>query len=41
MGLFIGVALYAWLAIYGLEQLRKRRLERRSLSLRKMESPKC
>ena len=41
MGLFIGVALYAWLAIYGLEQLRNRRLEGRCLSLQKMESPKC
>jgi hypothetical protein len=41
MGLFIGVALYASLAIYVLEQLRNRRLQRRALALRKMESPGC
>jgi len=29
MGLFIAVALYAWLAVYLLEQLRSRRLQRR------------
>ena len=38
MGLFVAVTLYAWLAIYALEQLRTRRLRRFSLSLPQRET---
>jgi hypothetical protein len=38
MGLFVAVTLYAWLAIYALEQLRTRRLSRLSLSLPQREA---
>jgi hypothetical protein len=41
MGLFIAVTLYAWLAVYALEQLRTRRLCRLSLSSPGMELPRC
>ena len=37
MGLFVAVTLYAWLAVYALEQLRGRRLRRASLQTSKME----
>ncbi len=39
MGLFLAVTLYAWLAVYILEQLRTRRLSRRSLTI--TESSRC
>ena len=39
MIMFIAVTLYAWLAVYVLEQLRKRRLNRTGLSLPNTESP--
>ena len=38
MGLFVAVTLYAWLAIYALEQLRNRRLRRISLSNHQTDS---
>jgi hypothetical protein len=38
MGLFVAVTLYAWGAVYVLEQLRTRRLRRRSPSLTAMET---
>jgi hypothetical protein len=41
MGLFVAVTLYAWLAVYALEQLRTRRLSRRALSLADMRSSRC
>ncbi len=41
MGLFIAVTLYAWLAIYVLEQQRSRRLTRRSLQYANTEPPGC
>lgn len=41
MGLFVAVTLYAWLAVYVLEQLRTRRLNRISPSLTNTESPGC
>lgn len=41
MGLFVAVTLYAWLAVYALEQLRTHRRSRISLSLPGMESPRC
>jgi len=39
MGLFVAVTLYAWLAVYVLEQLRTRRLSRVSLSVPDSEAP--
>jgi hypothetical protein len=41
MGLFIAVTLYAWLAVYILEQLRTHRLNWSSLSSLNMESSRC
>jgi hypothetical protein len=41
MGLFIAVTLYAWLAVYVLEQFRTRRLSRPSLSPSDMGSSRC
>jgi len=41
MGLFVAVTLYAWLAVYALEQLRVRRRKRISPPLANEESPAC
>jgi hypothetical protein len=41
MGLFVSVTLYAWLAVYILEQLRTHRLGRSSLPTLDMESSRC
>ena len=41
MGLFVAVTLYAWLAIYVLEDLRARRLNRRPPSVPESEAPQC
>ena len=41
MGLFIAVTLYAWLAVYLLECLRERRVDRASRSLEATGSPAC
>jgi len=41
MGLFVAVTLYAWLAVYALEQLRNRHFTRMSQSCARKESPGC
>lgn len=41
MGLFLAVTLYAWLAVYGLDYLRNRRINRVSLRLKDTGSTTC